>query len=180
MKFPDYLKINNLKKTNLVINKLISDLNKDEFAGKFVTYNNLLTTNGSIKWSENVHNDLFNILKKFNSDFRVLSSYKFQIRSLNLYSTNITPTTFNFSKLLSTTKIKNERGITVFDKINPKILEMLGVRFIVDNKPIEKRNINLVTKINHESEMIYLYEINDFTSFKKIQQKYYMLTKSVK
>ena len=68
--------------------------------------------------------------------------------------------------MLSTTNIKNERGITVFDKINPKILDMSGVRFIVDNKPIEKRNVNLVTKINHESEIIYLYEINNFTSFK--------------
>ena len=89
LKFPDYLKIDNLKKNNLIINKLISDLNKDVFDGKFITYNNLLTTNGSIKWSENAHNDLFNILKKFNNDFRVLSSYKFQIPSLNLYSTNI-------------------------------------------------------------------------------------------
>ena len=133
---------------------------------KFITYNNVFSTNGLIKWSDNVHNDLFNILKKFNSDFRILSSYKFQVPSLNLYSTNITPTTFNFSKLLSSSNIKNERGITIFDKINKKILEMLGVRFIVDNKPIKIKNINLVTKINQESEMIYLYEINNFTSFK--------------
>jgi len=165
MKFPDYLKINTFK-NNDIISKLTKELDNKKFSGKFVTYNNTKSSEGHIKWSENVHNDIFNVYSKFKNDFRILSSHNFQIPSLNLYSTNITPTTFNYYKLLSSAKVKNERSSAVFDKINFKILEMLGVRFIIEGKPIKNKSINFISKINEGSEEIYLYEIDKFKAYK--------------
>lgn len=165
LKFPDYLKIDNFKENELI--SLVSKKLKNEhFEGKFATYNNTISSDGFIKWSENVYKDIFSRYLNLRNDFRILTSYHYRIPSLNLYSTNITPITFNYLKLLSSEIIKNERSSTVFDIINLNILEMLGVRFIINNKVLDKENLNFVTKIENELEEIFLYEINNFLSFK--------------
>jgi len=164
MKFPDYLKINTFENNDVILK--LKELDNHEFRGKFVNYNNSYASDGYITWSENVHNDIFNIYSKFKNDFRILSSYNFQIPSLNFYSTNITPLTFNYYKLLSSKNVKNSRSSIVFDKIDVKILKMLGVKFIVSSKDIKNKNIKLISKINELSENIYLYEINRFKEYK--------------
>ena len=166
LKFPDYLKISKQEKNSL-ISKLKDELNNEkEFGGKFITYNNAKSADGYLSWSENVHNDIFKINKNFKSDFRILSSLHYQIPSLNFYNSFITPISYNFKKELISDNIKNERSAFVFDLINYKILDLLGVKFIIDKNDLKDQNIYKVRSVKKNSLKINLYEIINFSPFK--------------
>lgn len=166
LKFPDYLKISKQEKNSLV-SKLEGELNNEkEFSGKFITYNNAISSEGYLSWSENVHSDIFKIHKNFKSDFRILASLHYQIPSLNFYNSFTTPVSYNLKKKLISDDIKNERSAIVFDIINYKILDLLGVKFIIDKNELEDQNINKIGSIKKNNLKINLYEIINFSPFK--------------
>jgi hypothetical protein len=94
------------------------------------------------------------------NEHRDVGLWNFGIPTLWEYSPLISPFYFKFiHKYLTTNNVLQQRNTVVFDKINDKILGLLGVRFIILDHPLE--GYDLVAKTNSNNMPLFLYSIKN-------------------
>ena len=93
------------------------------------------------------------------NEHRDVGLWNYGIPTLWEYSPSISPFYFNFiQKYLATANVAQQRNTVVFDKIDPKILGLLGVKYIISDRVLS--GFVRVAQNTHSTFPLFLYKID--------------------
>jgi hypothetical protein len=111
-----------------------------------------------IVWTD-LHNLDGRIWQATGNDMRLAGLHQFGIPGLFQYGPTMTPSFYVVtSRLLALPGDKQQRNVSVLRNIKPRILGMLGVRFVVTDAPFDGA-VTLRERMPYAGGMLYLYEI---------------------
>jgi hypothetical protein len=133
---------------------------KSPFRGRAATFTGLLIDR-PITWLD-LHGNDFELIKKFGNDHRMTGLWYYKIPTLSENSNFISPAFYLVtSRLLGLAGDQQNRSVMTLRDIDPRILRMMGVRFLITDAPITAEARLRIRIPEVGAPVLMLYELED-------------------
>jgi hypothetical protein len=116
---------------------------------------------GNARWLD-LHSDDFDLASKTAGEMRLFGLHHFGIPTLMQYGPTITPALYAFvTRLLAEPGDTQQRSALVLRRIEPRILALVGVKYVITDRPFEGDAQLRLTMPVDAARQLHVYEIRD-------------------